>query len=195
MQLRGSAHQAEQPARTIHASLGSFWNSSRAPVSQEKHKLQVVDCAANLLWQLCCWDLGFPVCPVGAFAWEQCGSLMMNCFPGMGQHKAFCCLHKIHLICYLLRMEPYSEHRSLLLLIDKSKPKLRAQSLGILLTILLTYFHFSAVSYPLHTFSRFCFKCSPLRVSAECYNLHTLTIPEQFAKEVMAACTAHLAFS
>lgn len=146
-----------------------------------------------LLWQLSCWDLGFPVGPVTAFAWDQCGPLMMNYFPGMGQHKALCCLHKIHLICYLLSMEPYSEHRSLLLLIERSKPKLRTQSLGI--PVPLTYFYFSAVSYPLHTFSRFCFKCSPLRVSAECYNLHTLTIPEQFAKEVMAACTAHLAFS
>lgn len=74
MQLKGSGHQAGQPARTIHAVprliLELF---SRATESQEKHELQVVDGAANLpcqLWQLCCWDLGFPVCTVGAFAWD-----------------------------------------------------------------------------------------------------------------------------
>lgn len=97
MQLRGSDHQAVQPATTIHASLGSSWNSfSRAPVSQEKHELQVVDCAANPALAALLLGPWISSLPSGSFAWDQCGSLMMDCFPGMGQHKTLCCLHKIH---------------------------------------------------------------------------------------------------
>lgn len=100
---------------------GSFWHSfSRAPESQEKHELQVVGCAANpalaaLLLGLL--DFQFAQWVPLSGTRDQCGSLMMDHFPGMGQHKALGCLHKIHLICYLLSLEPYSEHSPLLLLI------------------------------------------------------------------------------